>query len=418
MSRSPPAAIQGWLPGEAAYARDDRYRASVSNLVEVPFTADLLRGFIELEDTPRGLQPHRLPARAREQAADPQLTMAEAQPSGVRLVLRTSATVLELDTVPTKREYVGAPVRPDGVYDLVVDGVLVDGGTVSGGDTLVVDMSTGSFEHRVGEPGTVRFEGLAAKEKLVEIWLPHDESTVLVALRADAPVAPAPRSAPVWLHHGSSISHGSNATHPTGTWPAVAARLAGVDLVNLGFGGSALVDPFTARAMRDTPADLISVKLGINVVNNDLMRLRGFRAAVHGFLDTVRDGHPQTPLLVISSVLCPIHETVPGPSAPDLSSMQEGRLKFVAGGKVSEVASGKLTLEVIRGELERIVAERAHSDPHLTYLDGRDLYGVRDAEELPLPDALHPDAAAHQRMGERFAQLALEPGGLMRRADR
>ena len=44
--------------------------------------------------------------------------------------------------------------------------------------------------------------------------------------------------------------------------------------------------------MRDTPADLISVKLGINLVNTDLMRLRAFGPAVHGFLDTIRDGHP------------------------------------------------------------------------------------------------------------------------------
>jgi hypothetical protein len=39
---------------------------------------------------------------------------------------------------------------------------------------------------------------------------------------------------------------------------------AGVDLVNLGLAGSALLDPFTARTMRDTPADLVSVKIGIN----------------------------------------------------------------------------------------------------------------------------------------------------------
>jgi hypothetical protein len=34
------------------------------------------------------------------------------------------------------------------------------------------------------------------------------------------------------------------------------------------------VDQFTARVIRDSPADVISVKLGINVVNLDAMRLR------------------------------------------------------------------------------------------------------------------------------------------------
>ncbi|NEE54018.1 lipase, partial [Streptomyces sp. SID8455] len=105
--------------------------------------------------------------------------------------------------------------------------------------------------------------GLADGEKDVEIWLPHDETTELVALRSDAPLlTPRPSGRPVWLHHGSSISHGSNAATPTGTWPALAAAHGGADLINLGFSGSALLDPFTARAMRDTPADLISVKIG------------------------------------------------------------------------------------------------------------------------------------------------------------
>ncbi len=85
-------------------------------------TADLLRGALDVERTEHGVLPHRLPARARAQNTDGQLAMAESQPSGVRLSFRTRATAVELDTLPTKRTYVGAPPRPDGVYDLVVDG--------------------------------------------------------------------------------------------------------------------------------------------------------------------------------------------------------------------------------------------------------------------------------------------------------
>ena len=92
--------------------------------ITTPLTAELLRGAVDVEDTGRGLLPHRLPAWARAQCTDPQLAMAESQPSGVRLVFRTRATALELDTLPTKRLYVGAPSRPDGVYELLVDGRL------------------------------------------------------------------------------------------------------------------------------------------------------------------------------------------------------------------------------------------------------------------------------------------------------
>ncbi|MEU9646569.1 GDSL-type esterase/lipase family protein [Streptomyces sp. NPDC048188] len=377
--------------------------------ISTPLTRDLLRGALDLERTERGLLPHRLPARARAQNTDGQLAMAESQPSGVRLALRTRATALELDTLPTKRVYVGAPPRPDAVYELLVDGRPAGRASVTGGDTLTIDMAAGTADVEPGPPGTLRFADLPEGDKDIEIWLPHNETTELVALRTNAPVEPA--SDPgrrVWLHHGSSISHGSDAAGPTTTWPALAARLGGVELVNLGLGGAALLDPFTARAMRDTPADLISVKIGINVVNADVMRLRAFGPAVHGFLDTVREGHPTAPLLVVSPLLCPVHEDTPGPLAPDFSG---DRLRFVATGDPAERASGKLTLNVIREELSRIVAQRAAEDEHLYYLDGRDLYGEADEAELPLPDNVHPDAATHRLIGERFAKLAFADGG-------
>ncbi|MBI9115791.1 SGNH/GDSL hydrolase family protein [Sanguibacter suaedae] len=380
-------------------------------LTSVP-VAPLVRGAAELERTPRGLLPHRLPAWARAQCADPQLATVESQPSGVRLVLRTAATVLEVDTYRRRVVYAGVPPRPDGVVDLVVDGVLTASATTSGGTTVTVDMRTGAAHEEAGEVCTSRFEGLPGGTKDVEVWLPHIETTELVDLRADAPVAPGPTGdRAVWLHHGSSVSHGSNAARPTGTWPAVASRTADVELVNLGLGGSALLDPFVARTLRDAPADVISVKIGINLVNADLMRVRAFGPAVHGFLDTIRDGHPETPLLVVSPIFCGIHEDTPGPGAFDTDALAEGVVRFRATGDPGEVVAGKLTLTVIRAELERIVRERQPSDPNLHHLDGRELYGPDDAQPHPLPDALHPDAATHQIIGERFARLALGEGG-------
>ena len=373
-------------------------------MIDIPLTADLVRGALELERTERGLVPHRLTARARAQNGDPRLAMVEAQPAGVRLRFRTRADVVELETLRTKQVYAGAPPRPDGVYDLVVDGSSAAQASVAGGNTLNVDMATGASSLTAGSPGVVRFAGLGGQPKDVEIWLPHNELTELIALRADAPVSPLPRGR-VWLHHGSSISHGSNAASPATTWPALAATAAGVDLVNLGFSGNALLDPFTARTMRDTPADLISVKLGINVVNADLMRLRAFGPAVHGFLDTIRDGHPDTPLVVVSPLYCPIHEQTPGPGDFDHAALARGEVRFRATG---EPGPGKLTLEVIREELARIVTQRQASDPRLSYLDGLSLYGPADFADLPLPDDLHPCPAAHRRIGARFASLVLD----------
>ena len=44
-------------------------------------------------------------------------------------------------------------------------------------------------------------------------------------------------------------------------------------------------------------------------------------------------------------------------------------------------------------------------------LDGRALDGEADADRLPLPDRLHPDAVPHELIAEHFAALASGPGG-------
>jgi hypothetical protein len=382
----------------------------VSAPTATPITAELIRGAVELETTDRGIRPHRLPATARARA-DAQVLSAESCPAGVRLVLRSAATVVEIDAYRTTTSFRGMPPRPDGVFDLLVDGVPTDSRPSSGGRTVVLDLATGSAETHDGPVGTVRFAGLPPRDKRLEIWLPHHEPTELVALRADAPLAPEPPDdRPVWVHHGSSISQGSNAASPTGTWAARVATSCGVELVNLGLSGAMMLDPFVARAIAAMPADVISIKIGINIVNGDVMRRRAFAPAVHGFLDTVRDGHPTAPLLVVGPILCPIHETTPGPGAPDFA---DGTVRFRATGDPSEVnagPTGKLSLQVVRDELARVVGQRA-DDENLHLLDGLALYGPDDAVAHPLPDRLHPDPATHRLIAERFAAHAFGPGG-------
>lgn len=49
--------------------------------------------------------------------------------------------------------------------------------------------------------------------------------------------------------------------------PAGAGCLAGPDLTSLGFGGQCHLDQHVARTKRDLDADLVSLELGIKVVN-------------------------------------------------------------------------------------------------------------------------------------------------------
>ncbi|WP_157001794.1 SGNH/GDSL hydrolase family protein [Agromyces laixinhei] len=368
-----------------------------------------IRGAITIERTAEGLLPRRLPAWARQQVPDSFMVQTTAESAGIRLSFRTAASELELDVRATRMAADETVALPPSHYDVTSDGELVGQAPVVAGSRYVF-----SFERPLGyvvggPPSTVRieFDGAAAGERELELWLPFTDEVEVLALRADAPVSPpaaVPR--PRWLHHGSSISHGYRADSTTGTWPVVSALRADVDLTSVAFSGNAMLDPFTARTMRDAAADLISLKIGINLVNGDVMRMRAFRPAVHGFLDTIRDGHPATPIVVVSPIWCAPVEHAAGPTVQDPTKPYEWS---IAGGTAEEVAQGKLSLTAVRGELQSIVTRRRASDANLDYVDGLELYGPADAARMPLPDNLHPGAAAQRHIGRRFDELVLQP---------
>lgn len=367
-----------------------------------------IRGALDIETGRKGLMPRRLPAWTKEQYQDPSVYGTTLMPSGVRLVFRTDASALEFEVLTfTGQHATDTAPAPTGMLDLLVDGVLAGRRQAPVGDVMRTGGPDGPQQLIPGEPGTVRFAGLAPGMKHIELWLPQQTPMELVALRADGAVLPPlPDGRRRWVHHGSSISHCIEADGPTATWPVVAAARGGVEVTNLSQPGNALLDPYVARTIRDLPADLISLKAGINIVGLAAFRLRTFGPAVHGFLDTIRDGHPDTPLLIVSPVSCPAVEEVPGPTAVD----RNGR--FVATGDPAEVARGALTLSVVRAELARIVTARQAHDPRLHYLDGRELLGPGETDDLA--DGVHPTAAAYRRMGERFAAHAFAADGPFR----
>jgi len=124
---------------------------------------------------------------------------------------------------------------------------------------------------------------------------------------------------------------------------------------------------------------------------------------VHGFLDTIREGHPHTPIAVISPIYCPSAESNPGPTLPN----DQGVFETFA--RSPQLSAGCLTLQWIRKILAKVVAARAkQGDNNIHYVDGLELFGEDDAGDLP--DALHPNGEGYIRMGERFHALAFVDG--------
>jgi hypothetical protein len=360
------------------------------------------------EETPRGLLFHRLPKHALRRIHTEFFRVVETQPSGVRLALWSRATEIELVVSTTALTlFPDEPVGSYGQFDLVVNGRLHSEFIVPTGSVRTADIVTNNSTVVSADSVTVRFNGLPGGDKFVEIWLPHDVEVMVQSIRADAPLAAFEDSRRTWLHYGSSISHGMNAQRPTGTWPAVAAATAGVNLMNLGFSGNAMLDPFVATSIRDYGADIITLKIGINIVNHDGFRVRTFVPAVISFLDTIRERHPETPVWVISSILCPIVEDRPGPTTV---VGEPGARYATTSGLPEEVVRGRLSLSLTRDLLKQIVDSRSVDDPNLHYLDGRQLYGRAENLSMPMRDRLHPDSEAQRHIGLRFAELVLGGG--------
>lgn len=358
--------------------------------------ARLVEGAAETEVGPHGgVLPRRLPAWARTRHDDPFFTLMELCPAGVRLrfVTRARTVHVQLHTTVVQPDGGGSPrprflavtAGPDEVRSV----------PIPAGDVVVVDTSSVVQARETRQPSWVDVD--VTRPDLgtpVELWLPHDCLVEVVAIHADDVVQPAPPDERLrWTHYGSSISHGFEAPTPDRTWPAHVAIAAGWRLHNLAFGGNAQLDPFVARMIRDTAADLVTLKVGINLVNADSMRRRAMLPSLHGFLDLVRDGHPSTPIVLITALACPVHEDAAGPSVT-----RDGRA--AAAHRHLEADDGALTLAATREVLAQVHADRSPLDPHLHVLDGRSLFGADDTRHLY--DGLHPDPEGLMLIARRF----------------
>ncbi len=368
-------------------------------------------GALDVAATGSGYVPRRLPSWTKPQLPDIAMDLVVQMPSGVRMRCRTDARTIEVDVQLTLLRILPQELRA-AAFDLVEDNTVTMRTTSTVGTVITL---TGPRPEDVsiapGPATTIRFDGLTPGMKTVEIWLPTASVVEIRDVRVtdDAVCEPAPRDPRRrWVHYGSSISHCAEASSPTTTWPAIAARDADVHLLSLGLAGQCMLDPFVARTIRDLDVDVISLKVGINVVNGDTMRTRTFTPALHGFLDTIRESHPHTPLLLVSPIFCPSAEDRPGPTL--LGS--DGRYYTV--NDAAEIRSTCLTLTQIRSTIASLVTQRREAgDDHLYYLDGLELFGPDDAGDLP--DDLHPNADGYVRMGQRFAQKAFGPGGPLSR---
>ncbi|GAB3812362.1 GDSL-type esterase/lipase family protein [Kribbella italica] len=279
-----------------------------------------------------------------------------ATPAGVRASWRTTATEVRLELRAALDIYTKlAPV------DFLVNGELYRRHELEIGEQqLVVDLPGDDVD--------------------LTIWLPQAGAIAVRTTSFTGDAIPSPPTGPRWLTYGSSITQCTGAYGPSETWPALVARRHGWDLTAMGFSGECHLDPIAARTIRDTPARLISLCLGINIYGGATFSGRTLPGQVESFLHTVRDGHPHTPIVLITPLVAPEHE-----------------------GKPNEVG---LTLDDVRACIE--LGARSLADPDLQLIDGRTILTPEEAKAL-YADDLHPGPDGYRLIADRLAPLLTLP---------
>ncbi|WP_405392164.1 GDSL-type esterase/lipase family protein [Streptomyces sp. NBC_01102] len=319
-------------------------------------------GVAQAEWSKEGWLPRRIPRDRLATTLSPNFARLAAMPAGIRCGVRTDAEELVLRLIG---EAGSAPV------DIRVDGVLVRRAEVAGEREITVALTpaAGAAPSANGADSALR---------AVEVWLPN-LGFVLVAkigFRGHGTLLSAQRPGPRWVTYGSSLTHSMFAAGPSETWTALVAAGQGWRLHNLGFAGEAHLDPLVARTIRNLPADLISLELGINVYTRDTFSARSWAPAVCGFIDTIRDGHPDVPIAVITPL-----------SSPD----RERAANNVG-----------LTLEQVRAyTAEAVRVLEGLGDKNLCTVDGLSVVPVSEAAEV-FADGLHPTAAGEHVLADRI----------------
>lgn len=122
--------------------------------------------------------------------------------------------------------------------------------------------------------------------------------------------------------------------------------------MDLSLSAPALLVPFVARAIRDQPADIVSFEAGSGLLADGPEGRRMLGPLLHGFLDTIRDGHPSTPVVIVAPAV------VSAVSPPE----------------VGEPEYARQVREVVR-------ARREAGDAALHHVDGRSWSGPGGADQ-------------------------------------
>ena len=240
----------------------------------------------------------------------------------------------------------------------------------------------GPYRIRVETPEKfpqVRYEALTGKSFSPLVWrfvLPscrtifHELETFGASVR---PPEKSEKPTLTWLAYGSSITAGCGASRNDLGYVSLAARMLGVDVINLAMGGACHCEPELADFIAERGDwDFATFELGVNM--RDTFTEDEFHNRAGYLIKTTLEKNPGKPVFLITSFPNQQdHETIE-------SVLGQRQRKFN---------------DILRG----IAAN--NSPKHLHLLEGHEI--MTDFRDL-LVDLIHPSASGHVQMAARLAE--------------
>ena len=174
------------------------------------------------------------------------------------------------------------------------------------------------------------------------------------------------------IFKGSSITHGISASRSGMTYPARFGRDNGYYVCNLGFSGKSKLQKYFAGILADAQADAFVFDAFSNPSAAEI------RERFDGFVDVIREAHPQTPLIFLQT---------------------ERRETRNFNEKVEKRESDK------QAAAEEVVRRRMLTDKNIYFIDSEEFLGY---DHIGTVDGTHPNDVGFSRMLECIEPAILE----------
>lgn len=207
--------------------------------------------------------------------------------------------------------------------------------------------------------------------RLFRIMLPYSAAIEIPKIEGDfSPPAKEQTPQTGYIAYGSSITHGSYAVRPTGTYAMRTAQLLGVDLINLGFGGGAHCESQVADYIAErNDWDFATLELGINMIG--CFETEEFKKRVDYFIKKIASTHPDKWIFCIDIF------TFDSDFDPASTKQNEFR-------------------KVVKETVEKL------NMPKVIHIDGREI--LKNASGLMAGDLVHPSPEGMEEIAKNLAQ--------------